>query len=227
MQTKWGFRPLRLSMQYFADGAEGTGDNGGEGDQHSGTTGAENNASGADQNNQDENVNARLDRIVQAQVDKLMAEERKKTAFLHKQNEQLKKDKMTADELREFELKQREASLLEQQKTLQDRENRLYAIKAIKTTGLDDGSDRALEIVDFVMADDQKDIDTRVKSFNSLVQALVKAQVDKTFKVNGRNPNARGGSSGTDQNDNSIAAELGKRQAERMKASDEVFKHYL
>ena len=88
----------------------------------------------------------------------------------------------------ELERQEREDALAERERALQEKENRLYAIKAIKAAGLDDGSDRALELVEFVLGGTEADIDLKVKAFGSLVKKFVKAEVDKTFKEHGRNP---------------------------------------
>lgn len=75
----------------------------------------------------------------------------------------------------------------------------MYAIKAIKAAGLDDGSDASLELVDFVLGADEKAIDARVKAFGALVKKFVAAEVDKTFKDSGRNP-GKGSSGGKEDN---------------------------
>ena len=79
---------------------------------------------------------------------------------------------------------------------LAEKENRLFAIKAIKAAGLDDGSDKALELVDFVIGGSEEEIEARVKAFNGLVKKFVKAEVDKTFKQHGRDPGQGGGGAG-------------------------------
>lgn len=129
-----------------------------------------------------------LEKIIQRAVDRATNKLGNDNKKLREQLEALKKSKLTAEEAAELERKQREDDLAERERALQEKENRLYAIKAIKTAGLDDGSNASLELVDFVMASDEAGIDSRVKSFANLVKKFVKAEVDKTFKQHGRTP---------------------------------------
>lgn len=134
----------------------------------------------------------KLERIVQARVDKAMAAERKEKAQLKQQLEKERKANLTEAELKQIEIDEREKTIADREKAMQDRENRLYAIKAIKEAGLDDGSDTSLSLVDFVMGEDETEIDTKVKAFkelyNKAVEKAVKAEVDKRFKNNGYTP---------------------------------------
>ncbi|MBQ8758441.1 MAG: DUF4355 domain-containing protein, partial [Clostridia bacterium] len=134
----------------------------------------------------------KLERIVQARVDKAMAAERKEKAQLKQQVEKLQKANMTDAELKKIEDEEREKALAEREKALADRENRLYAVKAIKEAGLDDGSDISLALVDFVMGEDEADIDGKVKSFKELfdkaVSKAVDAEVKKRFKEGSYTP---------------------------------------
>lgn len=210
---------FRIPMQFFAEG-EGTG-----------TDGA-NDVDGQPNNNADNNADSRqnstadLDKLVQARADKLTAEMGKKNALLQKELDKLKKEKMTADELKQLEMSEKEKELAEREKMLLDRENRLLAIKAIKAAGLDDGSDKALELVDFVIADSEDAINNKVKAFGELVNKFVESKVNETFKKNGRNPNGSNTNNVADKGDNTIAEKLGKVRAERDKKSDDIRKYY-
>ena len=126
---------------------------------------------------------------VQSQVDKITAKLGKEKAELAKQLDKVKKEKLTDDEIRRLDLEERERLAAEKERALLEKENRLYAIKSIKAAGLDDGSDKALELVDFVLSDDTDVIDSRVKAFGALVKKFAQSEIDRTFKENGRNPN--------------------------------------
>ncbi len=169
-----------------------------------------------------------LDKLVQARAEKITAEMGKKNAALQKELDSLKKEKMTAEELKQLEMSEKEKTLAEREKALKDKENRLLAIKSIKAAGLDDGSDKALELVDFVIAEDEESINNRVKVFGDLVKRFVEDKVNKTFKDNGRNPNGgnlnAGGENGNKSN--SFAEILGKARAEKQKQSNEILKYY-
>lgn len=135
-------------------------------------------------NNQQENVEKLIQRAVDRATNRLGNENKK----LRQQIETIKKTKLTENEAAELERKEREAELEERERALLEKEHSLYAIKAIKAAGLDDGSDKALELVEFVIAGSEEDIDAKVKAFGDLVRKFVKAEVDRTFKSAGRTP---------------------------------------
>lgn len=130
----------------------------------------------------------KLNEIVQSRVDTALAADRKKYAELKKKYERLQKSKLTEDELKKVEDEEREKALVEREKALAEKENRLYAVKAIKEAGLDDGSDISLSLVDFVLGEDETEIDTKVKAFKELFDKAVSTEVDKRFKKNGYTP---------------------------------------
>lgn len=168
-----------------------------------------------------------IEKLIQSRVDKSNAELGKKIANLQKENEKLKKENMSVEEVKQFEISEREKTLAAKEKDLLDRENRLFAIKAIKEIGLDDGSERSLSLVDFVMAEEQETITERVKAFNELVQGFVSAKVDEKFKAIGRTPNGAAAQNTETKKESSIAEALGKRRAEQAKKSNDVLNMYL
>lgn len=129
-----------------------------------------------------------LEKLIQRAVDRATNKLGNDNKKLRQQLETLKKNKLSEAEAAELDRQEREEALAERERALQEKENRLYAIKAIKAAGLDDGSDRSLELVDFVLGGTEADIDARVKSFGALVKKFVKAEVDQRFKLHGRNP---------------------------------------
>lgn len=168
-----------------------------------------------------------LEKLIQSRVDRSMADFGKKLAMLQKENEKLKKANLSAEELKQAELSEREATLAQKEKDLLDKEHRLYAIRAIKEIGLDDGSENALALVDFVMGEDEAAIDEKVKAFHKLVNQFVSARVDEKFKAIGRIPNGGAPAADADERDNSVAEMLGKRQAEKARKSNEVLQQYI
>lgn len=130
----------------------------------------------------------KLDKIIQARVDKQMAEERRKTAEYKKKLERLQQDKLTDEELKKLEIENKEKEIAEREQAITDKENRLFAIKAIKEAGLDDGSDTALSLVDFVIGADETEIKSKVKAFKELFDKAVTAEVNKRFKEAGYTP---------------------------------------
>lgn len=132
----------------------------------------------------EDDIEKRIQRAVDRATNKLGNDNKK----LRQQLEALKKSKLTADEQADLDRQEREDALAERERALQDKEMRWYAMKAIKKAGLDDGGDDSLALVEFMMGGTEEEIDARVKSFGALIKKLVKAEVDKTFKLNGRNP---------------------------------------
>lgn len=131
---------------------------------------------------------AEIQKRIQREVDRAKNKLGNENKKLRQQLEAIKKAKLTEDEAAELDRQEREDELAERERALQDEKNRWYAMKAIKKAGLDDGSDESLALVDFVLAGTEADIDAKVKNFSAMVKKLVKAEVDKTFKQHGRNP---------------------------------------
>lgn len=180
-----------------------------------------------EQGNENKTLSAEeIRKLIQSSTDRATADLGKQIAALKKENESLKKQNMSAEEVKKFEIDEREKTIAAKEKDLLDRENRLFALKAIKEIGLDDGSERALSLVDFVLAEKQEDITERVKAFNTLVQGFVTAQVDAKFKAIGRTPNGATQSTET-KKETSVAETLGKRRAEQAKKSNDVLNMYL
>lgn len=141
-----------------------------------------------------------LDEKIQRAIDRATNKLGNENKTLRDELAKLKKEKLSDEERAELERKEKEEELSKRERELKDKENRLYAVKAIRKAKLDDGSDTSLDLVDFVMADTEEDIDKKVKAFGALVDKLVKAEVEKTFKGNGGNPNKGAGGGGTANN---------------------------
>lgn len=234
--------PLRISMQYFADSE--TGDSGsGDSDGLNGADGANNNADTATQSGQKGNAGddaqndgknggdntptaEAIEKLVQAKVDRITADLGKKNADLQKEINKLRKEKLTDEEVKQLEMAEKEQAMKDKEKALLERENRLIAINAIKEAGLDDGSTEALELVDFVIADNEENIKARAASLKSLIDKQVAAEVAKTFKQNGRTPNGGTQGSGDANKDTSLAEKLGKARAAQNKTANDVLKYY-
>lgn len=129
-----------------------------------------------------------IEKLIQSAVDRATNKLGNDNKRLRQQLEALKKTHLTAAQQAELDRQQQAEELEEERKAFQEEKNRWYALKAIKAAGLDDGSDRAMELVDFVMGADETAIDAKVKAFAGLVKKIVKDEVDKTFKQNGRTP---------------------------------------
>lgn len=130
----------------------------------------------------------KLDKIIQARVDKVTAKLGKEKADLQRQLKREREARLSDDELKQLEMAEKEKALEEREKALTERQNREYAQKSLREAGLDDGSETAFALVDFVMGADETEIDSKVKSFKELFNKAVTAAVNKRFKDNGYTP---------------------------------------
>lgn len=167
---------------------------------------------------------ADIEKMIQRAVDRATNKLGNENKKLRSDLETERKKNLSDKELKELELQEKEKEIADREKALAEKENRLIAIKAIKEAGLDDGSDASLAIVDFVMAEDEDGIKERVKTFQALVDRIVKAKVDGVFKSSGRTPGVGTDSAGS-QTD-SLAVRMGKNTASVNKAAQSVLDHY-
>lgn len=172
-------------------------------------------------------TNEALEKLIQSRVDKGLAEERKKSAALQKEVDTLKKDSMTAEQVKEYELQKERDALATKEKEIAEKAKRITAITELTKLELYDGGENANALLNLVVngANEEAEIPENVKALNSVINKLVAAKVDKTFKDNGRVPNG-GGNGGTDTKQSSVAETLGKNKAEAEKKSNDILKHY-
>ena len=140
-----------------------------------------------------------LEKKIQQAVDRATNKLGNDNKALREELEKLRKEKLTADELKALEDAEKEKDLAEREAAIKAAESKLYAIKAIKKAGLDDGTETALDILSLVGGNDEETIDSNIKALKALVDKLVKAEVEKTFKGAGRSPE-KGKSGATDDN---------------------------
>lgn len=223
----------KFMPMFAADGGTGSG-SAGTGSGNEGTAGTGegggNNPTGTGEGSGEEQKNNKVDdfdRLLQARLDKAMAEERKNNALLKKKLEKLEKEKMTADEIKEYENKKRDDALAERERTIAEKENRYYAITALKKAGLDDGSETVLDLAELVMGADTDTTDARIATLNNLVTKMVDSKVNERFKSFGRVPGSSGASDNEGKDKNTLAEKLGKQRAEQNKKSNDILKHYI
>lgn len=170
-----------------------------------------------------------LEKVIQQAVDRATNKLGNENKKLRGEIEKLQKANMDADELKKFELSEKEKEIADREKALLEKENRLYAIKAVKEIGLDVGldADTSLAVVDLVMADDEDGISARVKTLDALVKHLVKTQVGDVFKANGRTPGVGSDSAANAGGQDSFGAQMGKRTATVNQKSQSVLDLYI
>lgn len=224
-------------MKYFkklmmlqADGAGGGADGGvesGDGKDGDGKSNAGSIVDNVDSGKGEGNDNESLDKRIQSAVDKATNKLGNDNKVLRKEIEKLKIQGMTEEEKLEAEKQTKESELAGKERLLLEKENRLYAIEAIKKAGLDSGNTDSLEIIDFVIAKEQGDIDKKIGTFKTLINKLVAAEVDKTFKANGRKPNGVDGKNDSEENSViELAKKLGTINSESGKIAKSARDYY-
>lgn len=172
-----------------------------------------------------------LQALIQSAVDRATNKIGNDNKKLREQLEALKREKMSSEEIKQLEIEEKEKALLEKEKEIKDKEMRMYAIKAIKDAGLDDGSDTALSLVDILIGADEDTIKSKTATFKTLVDKAVSSQVQQRFKESGRDPKRGGSADDNDEGDKndktSVAVELGKKAAERDKTTNSVLENYI
>lgn len=189
-------------------------------------TGQQNQQTGGEgqQQNQQDSIEQVVQRAVDRATQKLGTENKK----LREQLEAQKKAGMDAEELKKYELSEKEKEIADREKALTEKTNRLFAIKAIEEAGLRDSKGSSSALVDFVMADSEEAITERVKAFNALVESVVKARVDGIFKANGRTPGVgNDGATGSGDKADSIAVRMGKNAAQANQNARSVLDQYI
>lgn len=144
-----------------------------------------------------EDPDKKLEKLVQAAVDRATNKIGNENKKLKEQLEAERKKNLSADELKQVELQEKEQELAQKEQEIREKENRMYAIKALKKAELDDGSEETLDLVEFVLGEDETTIDLKVKALQKFAQRVAKNTTDGIYKANGRTPgkgNAGGGS---------------------------------
>lgn len=173
---------------------------------------------------QSENIETLIQRAVDRATNKIGNENKKLRADLEAE----RKKNLSESEIKDLELQEKQKTLEDRAKALTEKENRWFAMKAIKEAGLDDGGADSMAIVDFVMDENEEKITQRVKAFDTLVKGIVQKKVDAVFKANGRTPGvgsdtaaAAGG-----KNEN-VAVLMGKKAAATNQESRSILDKYI
>lgn len=217
-------------------GSQSTGNTGSTGTQASGISqqsGGTQQQASKDKNQQQQKSSTGFDynnpefqRFIQSEIDRATNKLGNDNKQLRTQLENLQNSKMTDDERREAELADRERKLNEREAEVKTEKNRMYALSKIKAAGLDDGSETALGLIDLVMADDEKGIDGKVTTLDTLVKKLVETQVNKAFAANGRQPGSSNYNGAKDTNKNTAAIDAGKKAAAVNKQAKSILNYY-
>lgn len=147
----------------------------------------------------EEDLEAKIAKAVQTAVDRTANKLGNENKKLKEQLEVERKKNLSAEELKQLELKEKEAELAQKEQEIREKENRMYAIKALKKAELDDGSEDTLDLIEFVLGQDEAAIDLKVKALQKFAQRVAKNTTDGIYKANGRTP-GKGNACGASDN---------------------------
>lgn len=146
--------------------------------------------------------------FTQAEVNKIVSE---RLSREREKNETIYTQALVNVEARENAIAEKEKAFAEKEKALLDKENRLFAIKAMKEAGIDDGSNTAFDIVDFIVAGDnvtQESITKKVSALKSYLDKRIATEINNVFKANGRSPQGATSAANCDE-DSSLKSAFG------------------
>lgn len=152
-----------------------------------------------DPDDPDDDLEAKIAKAVQAAVDRATNKLGNENKLLKDKLEKTRKEKLSAEELKQVELQEKETELAQKEQEIREKENRMYAIKALKKAELDDGSEETLDLVEFVLGEDETTIDLKVKALQKFAQRVAKNTTDGIYKSNGRTP-GKGNTGGASDN---------------------------
>lgn len=137
---------------------------------------------------QDDDLETKIAKAVQAAVDRATNKLGNANKKLKEDLEKERKKNLSAEELKQLELQEKETELAQKEQEIREKENRMYVIKALKKAELDDGSEDTLDLVEFVLGEDETAIDLKVKALQKFAQRVAKNTTDGIYKANGRTP---------------------------------------
>lgn len=129
-----------------------------------------------------------IEMLIQKAVDRATNKLGNDNKRLKEDLEKERKKSLTTEELNALEVKEKEQAIAEREQAIKNWENRIYAIKALKRAKLDSGEEESLDLVDFVLAGEEKDIDAKVKALQKFAQGIEKKTTEAIYKMNGRTP---------------------------------------
>lgn len=183
------------------DGMEKTAEDDTMGDPPAGDSGKGDPGSGPDKDDPEDpdDLDARIAAAVKRAVDSVANKLGNQNKKLKEDLEKERKKNLSAEELKQLELQEKETELARKEQEIRDKEKRMYAIKALKKAELDDGSEETLDLVEFVLGEDETAINLKVKALKEFAQRVAKNTTDGIYKSNGRTP-GKGNTGGTSDN---------------------------
>ena len=171
-----------------------------------------------------------IEKLIQSAVDRATQKLGTENKKLRTQIDELVKKQLTDDERIELERKQERAAFEAEKAQFLQEKNKLHAINALSKADFKIEADKLQTLVPLVMGADENAINSNVKALSDIVKSLVAAEVDSTFKDNGRNPSGSGNAdnNGKTKNKGELLAErLGKERSEQEKKSRVILDKYI
>ncbi|MEN2467950.1 DUF4355 domain-containing protein [Ornithinibacillus sp. JPR2-1] len=205
--------PLRLNLQFFADGGDGEGsgdegtDSGGEGE-------------GTDQQEKVELTAEELQKKIESESDRKLAKalEKKQKEWEEKQQEAIQKaleEKERLSKLSEKERKEEEMSKREKELAAREAEIERKQLKADAITDLT-GKGLPSSFADFLLADNAENTLENINNFKKAFDEAVNAAVKEKL----RQDTPPGGGGGTGKGTNTIAQLRNQKDKQQNKAPD-------
>ncbi len=159
-------KPLRISMQYFAESA-------------------------ADAVTEPAAEPAQIEPTAEPAPD-APVQERTYTAAeydaLQNELDTLRKEHLSQEERTRIDLAKRENDVASREAVIRDKENRLHAINALEQAQLVGNGITSADLIPFVMGSTTADIDSKVKAMAVLLDKRAQVEKDNIYKANGRQP---------------------------------------
>jgi hypothetical protein len=132
-----------------------------------------------------------VEKAAQSAADRVRTEYSQKLKEAQTENEELRKEKMSAKERADFEAQQLKDNLEKKERELNHRELQLLATKALEKEGLDS------EFIDYVIGTDKDATLGKIAQLKKSFDGAVAKAMERTLKEHGRDPNKGRDSSGT------------------------------
>lgn len=170
--------------------------------------------------------------LIQSSIDRATNKLGNENKQLREELEKLRRQHMTEDEVKKLDYEERMKELQEKESEIKAQQLKMHAIAAMKKSGLDDGSEDALKLLNFLTGESEEAIDQRATELKALLDSRVKTQVDqqvdqrfkgsgREMKGSGQSTEAKKGAPGVD-----FAERLGKEAAQSNQAAQKVLDLY-
>lgn len=167
-----------------------------------------------------QNDSSSIEKLIQSAVDRATNKLGNENKSLRKQLDELVKKQLTDEERVELERKQERESFEQEKAQFLEEKHRLFAINKLSEADIKVTSDKLPGLVSLVTGGDEETISQNVKALSDVINLIVAAKVEETFKENGRSPSGAGGDGGQKENKNKgeiFAEKLGKERVEQEK----------